>query len=60
MNELANVDSNRLSWDQYISEFTSKAVGTIEILRRDLSFALRYTRTAAYEILVKSVCHPHL
>ena len=35
-----------LIWDQHISEFPSKTNGTVEILRRDLSFA-------AYEILGK-------
>ena len=29
-------------WEQHILEFTSKANGTVEILRRDLFFALRY------------------
>ena len=39
--------------DQHISKFTSKATGTIEILRRDLSFALAETKAAAYELLVE-------
>ena len=38
---------------QHILEFTSKTFETVEILRRDLLFVLRYTKTAAYEILVK-------
>ena len=40
-------------WGQHISEFTSKAIGAVEVLRRDLSFALRLTKPAAYEILVE-------
>ena len=41
------------AWDLHISELTSKAVGIDEILRRDLSFAFRLTKAAAYEILFK-------
>ena len=39
--------------DQHRSKFTSKAIGTIEILRRGLSFALAETKAAAYELLVE-------
>ena len=43
------------TWDQHIFEFTSKAIGTVEILRPDLSFALRQKKAAAYEILIKPI-----
>ena len=42
MNELANVYiAIEFIWDPHISKFTSKANGIVEILRRDLSFALK-------------------
>ena len=44
-------------WGQHVSELTSKAIGAVEVSRCDLSFALRYTKAAAYDIFVELKHH---
>ena len=42
-----------LEWGQHINEITSKATKTLGFLRRNLTFAPRETRDAAYKTLVR-------
>ena len=42
-----------LEWGQHINEITSKAIKTLGFLRRNMAFAPRETKAAAYTILVR-------
>ena len=42
-----------LDWGQHISEITSKATKTLGLLRRNMAFAPRETKAAAYKTLVR-------
>ena len=45
--------SDDLDWGQHISEISSKATKTLGFLRRNLAFAPRHTKEAAYKTLVR-------
>ena len=45
--------TDNLDWGQHISEVTAKATRTLGLLRRNLAFAPRQTKEAAYKILVR-------
>ena len=42
-----------LEWDQHIYEITSKATKTLGFLGRNMAFALRETKAAAYKTLIQ-------
>ena len=42
-----------LEWGQHINEITSKATKTLGFLRRNLTFAPKETKAAAYKTLVR-------
>ena len=45
--------NDSLDWGQHISEITSKATRTLGFLRRNLTFAPRETKAAAYKTLIR-------
>ena len=45
--------SDNMDWGQHISEISSKEAKTLGFLRRNLAFAPRSTKEAAYKTLVR-------
>ena len=45
--------TDNLEWGQHIDEITSKATKTLGFLRRNMAFAPRETKAAAYKTLVR-------
>ena len=45
--------TNDLDWGQHINEITSKATKTLGFLRRNMAFAQRETKAAAYKTLIR-------